>query len=62
MHFYTAATRKYGELCLEILKLELKRTEETQQLDNETNQNQKQIDISCAENRLITRDDKDRFS
>lgn len=68
-HFYTAATRRYGEFCLEILKHELTRQDSTPQVDFDKTQEKTQdktksrhIEVSLSRNRLITRDDKERFS
>lgn len=53
IHFYTAATRRYGEFCIEILKHELLRNGEKLKA---------QIEGTISKNRLITRDDKHKFS
>lgn len=65
IHFYTAATRRYGEFILEILKHELNRShhpEDQSIAPDEKLKKGKQIDVSLSRNRLITRDDKHRFS
>ena len=56
VYFYTAATRSYGDLALEVLRVELLAA------FHEDLQFKKQIERTFVSNRLITRDDKQRFT
>ena len=51
LYFYTAATRVYGTIILEVLKHEIK-----QEISH------KEMEITFNPKRLITRDDKARFT
>jgi hypothetical protein len=62
IHFYTAATRRYGEFCIEILKHELMRHDQSTGSEPLDATKLRQIEVSLSRNRLITRDDKERFS
>lgn len=59
IHFYTAATRRYGEFCIELIKHELLRHSQKSEKQVKFKQ---QVESSLTKNRLITRDDKHRFS
>jgi hypothetical protein len=61
IHFYTAATRRYGEFCIELLKHELHRHNNPDQ-STHAKDFKHQIEVNLTKNRLITRDDKHRFS
>jgi len=63
IHFYTAATRRYGEFILELLKHEVTRHDAGTTEDKaHVKAKHKKIEACLTRNRLITRDDKDRFS
>ena len=51
LYFYTAATRVYGNVILEVLKHEIKQVISI-----------KEMEITFNSKRLITRDDKSRFT
>ena len=55
IYFYTAATRTYGDLAVEILKLEMLSQEIT---DSGL---KRRIENTFVPGRLISRDDKERF-
>lgn len=58
IYFYTAGTRFYGNLILDVLKLEIQRFHGEKMTEKEL----KQLDHVFSEYRSITRDDKSRFS
>ena len=55
IYFYTAATRTYGDLAVQILKLEML----SQEIDDLGLK--RRIDNAFVPGRLISRDDKERF-